>query len=120
MPTKLSPLTSPSSRPSPGGTDTRRPSRPIWAALPGPQALALQSQADITGYGGAAGGGKTDWLLGLALTQHRKSIVFRREYVQLRDVISRAKDILDHSPDPGHFNGTALTWRFDDGRSLEL
>ena len=35
---------------------------PLWAPLPGPQTLAYNAQADVTGYGGAAGGGK-----GLAL-----------------------------------------------------
>jgi hypothetical protein len=91
-----------------------------WEALPGPQEMALESAADITGYGGAAGGGKTDWLLGTALTQHRKSIVFRREFVQLRDVIFRAQDILSDAEDPGRFNGQQLLWRFGDGRTLEL
>ena len=36
--------------------------RRMWSPLPGPQSDALQSEADITGFGGAAGGGK-----GLAL-----------------------------------------------------
>jgi hypothetical protein len=97
-----------------------RVGRAAWTPQPGPQTLAIESPADVTGYGGAAGGGKTDWLLGTALTRHRKSIVFRREFVQLRDVISRTKDILADSPDAGRFNGQSLTWRFDDGRSLEL
>ena len=34
----------------------------LWRPLPGPQSLAYYSKADVTGYGGAAGGGK-----GLAL-----------------------------------------------------
>lgn len=36
---------------------------PLWMPLPGPQMLAYDSLADVTGFGGAAGGGK-----GLALT----------------------------------------------------
>ena len=39
----------------------------IWAPLPGPQSDAYDSPADVLLYGGAAGGGKTDLLLGLAL-----------------------------------------------------
>ena len=35
-----------------------------WRPLPGPQTLAFDSQADIVGYGGAAGGGKTDLACG--------------------------------------------------------
>lgn len=34
----------------------------VWVPLPGPQTMAMESQADILGYGGSAGGGK-----GLAL-----------------------------------------------------
>lgn len=37
--------------------------QPVWEPLPGPQLQAYESDADIIGYGGAAGGGK-----GLALT----------------------------------------------------
>src|SRR5215469_9389978 len=36
----------------------------LWAPQPGPQAVAFQEcQADVVGYGGAAGGGKTDLAL---------------------------------------------------------
>src|SRR4051812_30287622 len=43
---------------------------PLWTPLPGPQTSARDSLADETLFGGAAGGGKSDWLLGTALTQH--------------------------------------------------
>src|SRR4051794_27511302 len=33
-------------------------SQPLWRPLPGPQTQALLSQADVTGFGGAAGGAK--------------------------------------------------------------
>lgn len=32
--------------------------QPLWRPLPGPQTAAYESEADIIGYGGAAGGGK--------------------------------------------------------------
>src|SRR5262245_32681954 len=41
---------------------------PLWTPLPGPQTIAYQTPADVTGYGRAAGGGKTDLALGLAIT----------------------------------------------------
>ena len=56
---------------------------PIWVPLPGPQTLAYESDADILYYGGSAGGGKTDLLLGLALNNHKHSIIYRRQTTQL-------------------------------------
>lgn len=56
----------------------------LWTPNPGPQTHAAQSQADELFYGGQAGGGKTDLGLGLAITQHRSSVFFRREFSQLR------------------------------------
>ena len=37
-----------------------------WSPLPGQQTIAYHSPADILFYGGAAGGGKTDLLVGVA------------------------------------------------------
>lgn len=65
-----------------------------WLEQIGPQMKALDSPADIIYYGGQAGGGKTDLLLGLALTQHEKSIIFRREAVQLVGIEERLTTIL--------------------------
>ena len=66
----------------------------LWVPLPGPQTEAYFSGADELFYGGAAGGGKTDLLIGLALTKHVKSIIYRREYPQLKDVVNRGREIL--------------------------
>lgn len=72
--------------------DTR--ARVNWRPNPGPQQLAFESPAFELFYGGAAGGGKTDLLLGLSFLKHRRSIIFRREYTQLEAIIERGKEIL--------------------------
>src|SRR5260221_11561700 len=66
----------------------------VWQPNPGPQTDAYHSTAHIIGYGGAAGGGKSDLLLGKAFTQHKKSIIFRNHYTDLGDMVTRGDDIL--------------------------
>jgi hypothetical protein len=89
----------------------------LWKPLAGPQAEAYYSDADELFYGGAAGGGKTDLVLGLASTAHTKSIIFRREYPQLKDIIDRSVQIIGQQ---GRFNGQAAIWRMNDGRTIEF
>lgn len=62
---------------------------PVWVPLVGPQSDALENMADITFYGGAAGGGKSDLLLGAALTEHTNSIIYRRQATQLIGIQER-------------------------------
>lgn len=88
---------------------------PLWLPNPGPQQAALDSPADILLYGGAAGGGKTDLLLGAAATQHRRSIIFRRDYAQLKSIRERAAELYGSA---GKFNVQQQRWRLSDGRSV--
>lgn len=67
-----------------------------WQPLPdSPQRAAYDSTADVIGYGGAAGGGKTDTLLGKAFTQFYRARIYRRRYQDMRDMIERGDTILD-------------------------
>lgn len=64
----------------------------IWQPNPGKQTDAYNSLADellVIGYGG----GKTDLLLGLAYTQHTKSLIMRRIFPSLRGSIERSREI---------------------------
>jgi hypothetical protein len=82
---------------------------PLWAPFPNsPQQAAYLSEADELFYGGAAGGGKSWLLLGLALTAHRRSIIYRREYPQLRDMITSSAEII---AERGRFNENLHIWR---------
>lgn len=85
--------------------------------MPGPQTEALDSLADILLLGGAAGGGKSDLLLGAAITRQQVSIIFRREYQQLKGLKRRATELLSNK---GRYNGQQETWRLNDGRLLEF
>jgi hypothetical protein len=87
-----------------------------WSPNPGPQTGAYLSKADLLLYGGAAGGGKSDLLLGLALTRHTNSVIFRRALVDFSGVEQRLLQIA----------GSRHGWRSDKriwrrgGRQLEF
>ena len=93
------------------------PLEPRPGLVQSPQADAYSHAADILYFGGSAGGGKTDLLLGLAGTHHRKSIIFRREFPQLAEILDRARQIYQAY---GQYNGMSHTWQFRDVRSVEF
>ena len=90
---------------------------PVWTPLPGKQAMAYTSQADVIGYGGAAGGGKSSLACGKALTQHRKVLILRREATQLTGIVDELKSIVGNSDG---YNGAEKIWRMADGRQIEF
>jgi hypothetical protein len=91
--------------------------RRLWVPLPGPQQQAYDSLADEVFFGGAAGPGKTQLLLGLAYTAHRKSILFRREFTQLREIIEQSQYMIGSR---GNYSGQEHLWRLQDGRIIEF
>lgn len=92
------------------------PTRLFWP-LPGPQSVAYYSDADIIGYGGAAGGGKSFLAIGKALTQHRKVMILRREATQLTGIIDDMTTLLGGRDG---YNGQERIWRLPDGRQIEF
>lgn len=86
---------------------------------PGPQTDAYHCKADILLYGGAAGGGKSGLILGLAATEHHSSLILRRETTQLDGLLEDCKKMVGRD-DAWRFNGSApATWRnFKDGRTI--
>ena len=80
----------------------------LWRPLPGPQTAAFESKADIVGYGGAAGGGKTDLACGLTLTSHRKIGIFRRNGTELEPIVDRLATLYGSRDG---FNGQKNVWR---------
>lgn len=89
----------------------------VWQPLPGPQTTAYISEADVIGYGGAAGGGKTDLACGKVLTSHKVSMILRREATQLTGIIDRITGIIGGRKG---YNGQEKIWRFSDGRQVEF
>jgi hypothetical protein len=95
----------------------RKAESPLWSPIPNsPQQLALECRADELFFGGGAGGGKSFLLLGLALTQHENSIIFRREFPQLRELVEKSRAIVGTN---GSYNGQEHIWRVGQ-KTLEL
>ncbi len=91
----------------------------LWRPLPGPQSLAYYSEAKIIGYGGAAGGGKTDLACGKTLTQHRKAMILRRVGTELTGINDRLEELLGSKDG---YNGKENIWRLKrrDGQALQI
>lgn len=99
-----------------------RPVTAAWAPLPGPQTQAFHSQADVLFFGGAAGGGKTDLLLGLALV-HYRSLIFRRVFPSLRAIIDRSRLMYQRDgadPKRDSFNESLFRWKFPGGKTIRF
>jgi len=56
--------------------------------------MAYESNADVIGYGGSAGGGKTDLACGMSLTKHSVVQIFRREGTELTAIVDRIAEIV--------------------------
>jgi hypothetical protein len=84
---------------------------PIWVPNIGPQSAAYDCEADELFYGGAAGSGKSDLGVGLALTQHRRSLILRRVNKDAVKLVERAAEILGHRDG---YNGQLQRWRLGD------
>jgi hypothetical protein len=87
----------------------------LWEPLPR-QAIAYGSPADELLYGGAAGGGKSDLLLGLAFNEHHRSVIFRRTYPELDDLVYRSQEI----GDPEFYKIGVHEWRLPDRRIIRF
>jgi hypothetical protein len=84
---------------------------------PTPQQQAYDCKADILFYGGAAGGGKTGLLVGLALTAHHQSIIYRREVKQLGAI---AEELMRFRRSRKGWNGQEKRLRMEDGKEVRF
>nr|CRH05463.1 Conserved protein of unknown function. Putative containing terminase-like domain [Candidatus Magnetococcus massalia] len=91
---------------------------------PGPQtrAIAAQSIPELF-FGGARGGGKSDFLLGdylqsIHLGEPWRGIVFRRSYAELEELQRRAQEIF--IPAGASYQKSERTWRFPSAATLKM
>lgn len=78
-----------------------------WVPNPGPQTEAFFCEADELYYGGEVGGGKSDLVIGLALTNQSRSLILRRFNDDARNLMERASEVVGH--DKG-LNRTLMKW----------
>lgn len=90
---------------------------PAWVPNVGPQSDAYDCLADELFYGGAAGSGKSDLGIGLALTQHRRTLILRRVNKDAVKLVERASQILGHRDG---YNGQLQRWRLGEGENARL
>lgn len=83
----------------------------------GPQTDAWFSEADETFYGGAAGGGKTALLCGLAATEYQPALILRRQATQIKGVEDELARILNTRDG---YNSQSHVWRLPGGGTIEL
>ena len=81
----------------------------ICAPISEPQKMTLDTIADEVYFGGRAGCGKSYLLLMAAILGHKRSIIYRKEYSQLDDLIDKSYEILRDTG--ASFNGSTNIWR---------
>lgn len=86
-----------------------------WVPNPGPQTDAYFCEADELLYGGEAGGGKSDLVIGLSLTAHQRSLVLRRTNGEAVKLYDRYEQIIGNTVGKNEQKG----WRID-GRVIDI
>lgn len=84
---------------------------------PGPQIDALHSEADELFFGGSAGGGKSSFLCGTAVDDHQRSIIFRREYPQIKGLEDEVSKLIGGR---AGYNAQDKIWRLPKRNVLEF
>ncbi len=94
----------------------------LWQGQKGPQTQFLASSAFEVGYGGQAGGGKTDAIVYGALrqTDHPlyRHIIFRRTFPELQELMDRAALVYPRLG--ANWNDRDKRWTFPSGGKIEF
>ena len=101
----------------------------MWTPQHGPQTAAILTATfiDELFFGGAVGGGKTDFLLGdfgqdvgVGYGPAWRGILFRRTYGELEEIIGRALELYPLWFPGAVYTSSDKTWIFPGGESLKL
>lgn len=102
-----------------------RNSQVAWRPQQGPQLEAIMATwCEELFFGGARGGGKSDYLLGDYAQdidnygENWKGIIFRKTYKELEELVSRSKQI--YSKLGGVWKKADFTWIFPNGADLKM
>ena len=97
----------------------------VWSPQPGPQGAAIRSgpSVDELFFGGAAGGGKSDFLLGDFLTDvdqgsSWQGVLFRQSHPALEDLVMRSQQFYPQLG--GDFKVGSSQWNFPGGSVLKF
>ena len=101
--------------------DTQALADALWKPYNTMQKLARASMAFEVFCGGRARSGKTDLLLGLAMEDHKNSIIFRTQYSQMEALEERSRELLRGTHASYNAAVTSKRWRDMPGdRSLKF
>jgi hypothetical protein len=99
----------------------RKVEKRIWEVRSKPQRMALECEADILLYGGAAGSLKTETLLVDAAAEidnpNLNAVIFRASYPELADIVMKSQRL--YRPLGGEFvDGNPKIWKFPSGARI--
>jgi hypothetical protein len=97
----------------------------IWAPQPGPQLAAIEAKwINELFYGGARGGGKSDYLLGDYLQdvfkykEKWRGLLVRQSYPELEELIARSHDL--YPPTGAVWGEQKKTWTWPNGAFMRM
>jgi hypothetical protein len=95
---------------------------PVWWPISAEQQSALHSKAQILLYGGASGGGKTDFLVADAMQEHEntnlRALLIRKSFQEMGQIQDRCRAI--YAPFGAFYRDREASWIFPSGARIRL